>query len=50
MEAMGAEGRKPWVSPLVRARGKLAYSKLRMGRAFEDKEWEALGSALGVKD
>jgi hypothetical protein len=50
MEKMGAEEQKSWISPPVRARGKLAYSKGRMRRAFGDKEWEAFRFTLGVKD
>jgi hypothetical protein len=49
-EVTGADGRKEWVNPLVRAKGKLAYSKGRMGRAYGDKEWEAFGATLGADD
>ena len=38
-EVTGADGQKTWVSPLVKAKGKLAFSKARMGRAFSEKEW-----------
>jgi hypothetical protein len=49
-EVTGADGRKEWVNPLVRAKGKLAYSKGRMGRAYGDKEWEAFGATLRADD
>jgi hypothetical protein len=45
-EVVGAEGKKEWASPLVRAKGKLVYSKGRMGRAHGDKEWEAFGATF----
>jgi hypothetical protein len=47
---VGSDGKKVWVSPLVRGKGKLAYSKGRMGRSFGDKEWEAFGATLGIED
>ncbi|KAH7079884.1 hypothetical protein BKA63DRAFT_229909 [Paraphoma chrysanthemicola] len=47
-EVTRKDGRKEWVSPLVKAKGKLLYSKGRMGRDFGDKEWEAYGEM--VKD
>jgi hypothetical protein len=49
-EVVGVDGKKEWVNPLVRGKGKLAYSKGRMGRAYGDKEWEAYGSTLGAED
>jgi hypothetical protein len=45
-EVTNLDGKKEWVSPLVRANGKLAYSKGRMGRTYGDKEWEAFGATL----
>jgi hypothetical protein len=46
-EFVGKDGGKnEWISPLVRANGKLAYSKGRMGRTYGDKEWEAFGKTL----
>ncbi|KAH8728468.1 hypothetical protein GQ44DRAFT_724463 [Phaeosphaeriaceae sp. PMI808] len=50
MEVTGPEGEKEWVNPLVKAKGKLVYSKGRMGRAYNDKEWEAFGATLGTED
>ncbi|KAF2032984.1 hypothetical protein EK21DRAFT_59592, partial [Setomelanomma holmii] len=40
-EVQGKDGRKEWVSPLVKAKGKLLYSKGRMGRTYGDNEWDA---------
>ncbi|KAK4629526.1 Monooxygenase [Fulvia fulva] len=40
-------GKKVWMSPLVKGKGTLNYSKGRMGRAFGSKEWEALDRTHG---
>jgi hypothetical protein len=45
-EVVDKDGKKVWVNPLVKASGKLAYSKGRMGRTYGDKEWEAFGATL----
>lgn len=37
------------MSPLVQGKGKMAYSKGRMGRAYGDKEWEAYGNVLAAQ-
>jgi heme-degrading monooxygenase HmoA len=49
-EVVRADGKSEWVSPLVRAKGKLAYSKGRMGREFDEKEWEAFGATMGDEE
>ncbi|OAK97757.1 hypothetical protein IQ06DRAFT_358038 [Phaeosphaeriaceae sp. SRC1lsM3a] len=49
-EVTDVDGRKTWVNPLVKAKGKLAYSKGRMGRAFGDKEWEAHTAYLNATE
>ena len=41
------KGEKKWMSPLVKGRGKLAYSKGRMGREYGDNEWTAYEETLG---
>lgn len=48
-EVTDASGRKTWVNPLVKAKGKLLYSKGRMGRAFGDKEWEERAAIINAK-
>ena len=35
-----------WVSPLVKGKGEMAWSKGRMGREVGDKEWEAYDKVL----
>lgn len=40
------DGQKVWMNPLVQAKGKLRYSKGRMGRPFGDKEWTAFDDAM----
>jgi len=45
-EVTGPDGNKVWMSPLVKGRGKMAYSKGRMGRAYGEKEWEAYEEML----
>ncbi|KAK5162868.1 uncharacterized protein LTR77_011125 [Saxophila tyrrhenica] len=41
------DGEKVWVSPLVEGKGKMRYSKGRMGRQFsEEKEWAAFEEAF----
>jgi hypothetical protein len=37
------------MSPLVKGKGKMAYSKGRMGRAYGKKEWEAYGAVLAAE-
>ncbi|GAB7346000.1 hypothetical protein MBLNU457_4774t1 [Dothideomycetes sp. NU457] len=37
------DGKQVWVNPLVRGKGRLSYSKGRMGRVFDNKsEWQAI--------
>ncbi|KAJ8110024.1 hypothetical protein OPT61_g7023 [Boeremia exigua] len=43
-EVSGPDGKKSWVNPLVRAKGKLLHSKGRMGRISDDKEGEDLSA------
>ena len=48
---VGVRGERVWVNPLVRGRGRLTYSKGRMGRAFSrEEEWVALEKTLGVEE
>jgi hypothetical protein len=49
-EVTGLDGRREWVNPLVKAKGKLVYSKGRMGRAYGEKEWEAFGATLSSEE
>jgi hypothetical protein len=44
------EGKSEWVSPLVRVKGKLNYSKGRMGREYGEKEWEASENTMGYDE
>ncbi len=45
------DGVKKWASPLVEGKGKLTYSKGRMGRKFdEEKEWTAFEKTMGEAD
>ncbi|ORY10973.1 hypothetical protein BCR34DRAFT_336590 [Clohesyomyces aquaticus] len=41
-EVKNADGTKSWVNPLVKVKGKLNYSKGRMGRAFGANEWDIM--------
>ena len=41
------DGKKVWVNPLVKGKGRLNYSKGRMGRPFGSKEWEAFDKTHG---
>lgn len=45
-EVLGEDGTKKWVSPVVKAKGSLLYSKGRMGRDFGNKEWTQFDDAL----
>jgi hypothetical protein len=45
-EVVGKDGKSEWVNPLVKANGKLMYSKGRMGRAYGENEWVALKSTM----
>jgi hypothetical protein len=45
-EVTGPDGKIVWMSPLVKGKGKMTYSKGRMGRAYGDKEWEAYEALL----
>lgn len=49
-EVTGKDGRKEWVSPLVKAKGKLLYSKGRMGRAYGANEWEAYEEMVKLEE
>jgi hypothetical protein len=49
-EVTGPDGKKSWVSPLVKLGGKLMYSKGRMGRAFGDDEWSASAETMDYRD
>lgn len=42
--------RKVWMSPLVKGKGQLTYSKGRMGKAPSDKEWVAYQEMLDVEN
>jgi hypothetical protein len=42
------EGKSEWASPLVRVKGKLNYSKGRMGKEYGEKEWEASEETRGM--
>ena len=44
------DGKKVWLNPLVEAKGKLRYSKGRMGRPFGEKEWIAFDNTLPEGD
>lgn len=45
------DGSTVWVNSLVEGKGKLAYSRGRMGREFaREKEWEAYEKTLAVND
>ena len=45
------KGEKVWMSPLVEGKGKLAYSKGRMGKPLDqEKEWAAFEGTLGGGD
>lgn len=48
-EVVGPDGKKSWVNPLVMAKGKLAHSKGRMGRAYSDNEEERLEQLKSVQ-
>ncbi|KAF2161996.1 hypothetical protein M409DRAFT_69493 [Zasmidium cellare ATCC 36951] len=41
------EGKKVWMSPLVKGKGRLSYSKGRMGRPFGTDEWTDYDKLLG---
>ncbi|KAF1928982.1 uncharacterized protein M421DRAFT_100706 [Didymella exigua CBS 183.55] len=45
-EVIGPDGKKSWVTPLVKLGGKLMYSKERMGRAYCDDEWNASAATM----
>jgi hypothetical protein len=47
-EVTGPDGKKVWMSPLVRGKGKMSYSKGRMGRAYGDDEWVAYEKMLST--
>lgn len=45
------KGEKLWMSPLVKGKGPLTYSKGRMGKKFDlGSEWEAFEGTLGGED
>ena len=45
------KGEKVWASPLVQGKGKMTYSRGRMGREFDvEKEWTAFEETLGAAD
>lgn len=45
------EGEKVWMSPLVEGKGKMMYSKGRMGKAFSEKsEWTAFEETVGGEE
>ena len=45
------EGKKQWMNPLVQGRGRLTYSKGRMGKAFDvQKEWKALDDLVPMDE
>lgn len=45
------DGRKLWVNPLVRGKGRLNYSKGRMGRIYDpDSEWTAYDKTLSEEE
>ena len=44
-------GEKGWMNPLVKGKGRLTYSKGRMGRPYSnEKEWVAFENTLGADD
>ena len=44
------DGEKVWMNPLVQGKGRLTYSKGRMGKAFStDKEWQSFHSVLDAE-
>ncbi|KAF2820609.1 hypothetical protein CC86DRAFT_374291 [Ophiobolus disseminans] len=45
-EVTGLDGKRAWMSPLVKGKGKMAYSKGRMGRTYGEKEWVAYEDVL----
>lgn len=48
---VGKEGERVWMSPLVQGKGRLTYSKGRMGRGLDEKtEWAAFEETLGKED
>lgn len=47
-EVTGPNGEKVWMSPLVKGKGKMSYSKGRMGRAYGDDEWVAYEKMLSA--
>lgn len=48
-QVTGLDGKKVWKNPLVRIGGNLSHSKGRLGRAYEEKEWEALDELKNPK-
>jgi len=49
-EAM-LDGKKVWINPLVRAKGRLNYSKGRMGRVYDyNSEWSAFEKTLSPEE
>lgn len=44
------DGKKVWMNPLVQGKGKLTYSKGRMGHSYGDKEWMAFENTLTSED
>ena len=45
------DGKKVWMNPLVQGRGRLTYSKGRMGRKYDNgKEWIALENTLSMDE
>lgn len=47
-EVTRLDGKKVWMSPLVRGKGKLSYPKGRMGRAYGEDEWVAYEKMLAA--
>ncbi|KAF7198632.1 Monooxygenase [Pseudocercospora fuligena] len=43
-------GQQVWVNPLVRGKGKLVYSKGRMGRTIANNEWDAFEQRLDAEE
>ncbi|CAI6314097.1 unnamed protein product [Periconia digitata] len=46
-EVIGPDGETRWINPLIKTNGKLLYSKGRMGREVEEKEWLEFEKLVG---
>ena len=44
------DGKKVWMNPLVLGKGRLTYSKGRMGRPYGEKEWPAFENTLAPEE